>query len=68
MKTLQMHLDEINDLVKNNPEALGLMIVTSKDAEGNGYNPVHYSPAMGFFESNEFDSESDEKSNSICLN
>ena len=70
-------LKNLNKVIKENPEFLEYDVVTSKDAEGNGYNEVHYTPLIGFFEGNGFKSshwdEEDnkielEEYNAVCIN
>lgn len=52
--TLKEFLEGIDNFVKENPEVLDLQVVTSKDDEGNGYNPVYYTPTMGLYEDRDF--------------
>lgn len=70
---LKEYREFLNEMVKNHPEADELIVVYSKDDEGNGYQQVHYTPTVGVyspqegeFEANECGSE--EEPNSICIN
>lgn len=47
---LRQFLDNLNKLVLEHPEALEMEVITSSDAEGNNFTPVHYGPSIGFFE------------------
>lgn len=60
------YVKELNELLAENPDYADLMVVTSKDDEGNGFDPVYYGPQAGEFEDGEFDEKGD--INAICLN
>ena len=52
-----------------------LEVITAKDAEGNGYNRVHYEPTAGYYDgeyNGDFmtnnDPEDDWEYNAVCLN
>jgi len=47
---LKEFLDNLNKLVKDHPEYLELDVITSKDAEGNGFEEVYYEPSVGVFD------------------
>ena len=64
--TLKEYLTQLQELADQNPEALEMVVVTSRDDEGNGYNAVHYSPSMGRFEDGDFDAA--DLPNAVCLN
>lgn len=73
---LKEYLDNLNKLVKENPDCLEYEVVSSIDDEGNGFNSVYYSPTLGIFEDDEFISGEniDERGrsvneiNAICIN
>jgi hypothetical protein len=73
---LKEFLANLNEFVKENPEALELDVITSKDDEGNGYNEVVYTPSIGNFEDKDFTSKSsmeeegyeDMEINAVCIN
>jgi hypothetical protein len=76
---LKEFLDGLNQLVKDYPACLNLDVITAKDAEGNGFEIVHYGPSVGVFEDDEFcpkDSDyfeeeygyTDTDVNAICIN
>ena len=79
---LRQFLDQLNNLVKEHPEYLDLDVITSKDAEGNGFEEVYYEPSVGVFddsndsqfcsrESEDFEEEygyTDQDINAICVN
>ena len=44
--TLEILLYRLNEIVKENPEALKMPIVTLRDDEGNGYNAVYYAASI----------------------
>jgi hypothetical protein len=67
------YLKELNRLAKDRPEILEFETIAAKDAEGNGFNIVHYTPTVGYFDgqyNGDFESEEDseETANSICIN
>jgi hypothetical protein len=74
--TLKEYIEGLKKFVEENPETLEMQVVTSKDDEGNGYNPVYYSPSKGIFEDSDFisarqyeDWERDEsETNAVCVN
>jgi hypothetical protein len=73
---LKEYMEKLELFVKENPEALEMDVVTSRDDEGNGYNQVYYSPSIGIFEDGDFIPSSQIKEyerepkeiNSVCLN
>ena len=74
--TLREYIDGLKKFAEENPDTLEMQVVTSKDDEGNGYNPVYYSPSKGIFEDRDFtsaeqykNSERDEnETNAVCVN
>ena len=76
---LKEFVENISLFIKDNPDALELDVITSKDDEGNGYNYVVYEVSKGYInEDNDYtsvecfeDCELDIKENEInavCLN
>jgi len=66
---LKQYAKNLNEFIKENPQALDMDVVTSIDDEGNGFNNVHFTPSTGLLEDGEFDSEADKEiHNSVCLN
>jgi len=61
------YLENLNKLAIEKPETLDYTVISSVDDEGNGYNPVIYSPSLGEYDDNEFQSET-ENFNAICIN
>lgn len=77
--TLEKFLENINKLVKENPEILDYEVIYARDDEGNGYQEVAFEPSIGIFddesrgeficESHVEDYERDKSEiNSICIN
>jgi hypothetical protein len=74
--TLKEYIENLNEFVKENPEALEYIVVSSSDDEGNSYSPVYYTPSIGQYEDHEFihvenfeDREmDDEDTNAVCIN
>lgn len=73
---LKEYLENLNQFIAENPEALNLDVITSKDDEGNGYNAVYYTPTAGILDGddfipsdqlNEFDKSIDDI-NVVCIN
>ena len=73
------YVKKLNDLLVSRPESGELDVVASSDGEGNGFNPVHYDPSIGYFDgeyggeftgenSEDFDEETDGKPNAVCVN
>ena len=68
---LKVFLENINKLVKADPSILQLDVVSSRDDEGNGFNPIYYTPSTGEYlaEDKEFTADvSKERTNSVCIN
>jgi hypothetical protein len=76
---LKEFLENLNKLVKDHPKYLELDVITSKDAEGNGFEEVYYEPSVGVFDDDEyvpsnsedFEEEyeyTDKDINAICIN
>lgn len=73
---LKTFIENLNTFVKENPDALELDVITAKDAEGNGFEGVHYTPSKGIFEDGDFiahgqyeDYEKEESdTNAVCIN
>ena len=67
------YVKNLNDLLKERPEAADYHVVTSKDDEGNGFNLVHYEPQVGNYdeEEREFKEEQikeEQITNAVCVN
>jgi hypothetical protein len=72
---LREFLANLNEFVAKNPESLELDVITSKDDEGNGFNAVVYTPALGNYEDHDFRTKSDIEEegdiaqiNAVCIN
>lgn len=63
---LKEYIEKLEELAKKNPEALEFDVITSIDAEGNGYNLVHYSPSLGEYSDCEF--RQMRVPNAVCVN
>jgi len=67
-----MKLKEFSDnlikLLKKRPETAEFDVVTSKDDEGNGYNPVYFEPSVGRYNKEDDEFEEEIKPNAICVN
>lgn len=74
--TLKEYIKGLEKFAEENPDTLEMQVITSKDDEGNGFNPVYYSPGKGIFEDREFisskqyeDMEREEsETNAVCVN
>ena len=53
--TLKEYIEGLVEFLKDNPETGDFIVVTSKDDEGNGYNTVYQSPAIGYYDADERD-------------
>ena len=76
---LKEFIENLNMFIKENPDALELDVISSKDDEGNGYNYVYYEVSKGHInEDNDYtsienfaDCELDiaeTEINAVCLN
>jgi len=76
---LSKFAENINQLLKDNPEAGDYDVVTAKDAEGNGYNLVYFDAGLGRFENGDFEPfqpddgddaycSKPEQINAVCVN
>jgi len=60
---LKEFIDNLNEFVEENPKALNMQVVTSKDDEGNGYNQICDTPSVGNFDEDEKEFKSKEQIN-----
>jgi len=77
--TLEKFIENLKTLAEEHPETLAYEVVTAIDDEGNGFNPVYFTPSLGRYEDNDFNSienlkeDSEEDSieielNAVCVN
>ena len=81
--TLQEHIKQCLVILRENPEAKDFLMVSASDEEGNGFEPVYFSPTLGIFtEDGEFYAGDEDieifkefhpevvhpKPNAICIN
>lgn len=75
--TLRNYINGLQQFALENPDALDMQVITSKDAEGNGYEPVYYGPTKGNFNDdyefvavNQFEDweMEDAECNAVCVN
>jgi hypothetical protein len=74
--TLKEFIESLNNFAEQNPEALEMLVVTSKDNEGNGFNIVYYTPQKGSYMNGNFYSLHDyshykidkSETNAVCIN
>lgn len=74
--TLQEFLNGLTEFIRENPDAINLQVITSKDDEGTGFNEVHYSPGTGYFDGESFnvsghlkeDGQVTRSINAVCIN
>ena len=45
--TLKEYIEKLNKLATDNPEALELPVIYSKDDEGNGFQELTWDPSIG---------------------
>lgn len=66
---LKVYLEALNKLAHENPSALEYDIVTAKDDEGNGFNPVNYFPQLGVIDADgDFGETRHDIASAVCLN
>ena len=72
--TLQEYVDQLNRVLKDNPELGKHEVVYSSDDEGNSYHPVIFGPGLsGNYDKDcrEFTSSQENKEvevNAVCIN
>jgi hypothetical protein len=66
---------QLDELAEENPHPMDVVVITSKDDEGNGFSPVVYDPGFGRFGMGEYtgipkdaSAEDKKKINAICVN
>ena len=65
---LDQYVQHLVQLMKDNPQTKGYVVMTSSDDEGNSFGPVNYAPCTGRYEDGEFTTEHTEQHNVVCLN
>lgn len=71
--TLNEYIESLQEIVKENPENGDLLVIYSSDGEGNYFDTVYWSPTLGYYEDNEFQTSNEEDEdeisiNSVCIN
>jgi hypothetical protein len=67
--TLKEYTENLVKLMKEKPETADLMVVTSRDDEGNGFNLVYYEPSVGIYDKEDRGFETDRTpANAVCVN
>lgn len=65
------YLKNLQELAEEHPEALEFDVVYGIDDEGNAFHDVVFTPTIGYYHGNEFDSNDDvskKEYNSVCVN
>ena len=77
---LQEYIDNLQELIKENPKLKDATVVYSRDDEGNGFYEVGFTPSAGYFEYGgsfitpedkeawEYYELTDDDLNSVCIN
>lgn len=65
---LSRYIEQLNELVEENPEMLEFDVVYAGDNEGNAYDKVYYEPTVGYYEDREFHQGDDYDYNAVCIN
>jgi len=60
----------LQKFLKDNPEISDYIAITSKDAEGNGFEPIFYDPSIGYYDevNKDFDMNNEIDENAVCVN
>ena len=66
--TLKEYITQLQDLAERRPEANDLQVIYAKDEEGNGYEPIHFSPSLGKLEGRDDFEQVEEGANSVLIN
>lgn len=65
--TFKDYIQSLNDFLLEHPESADLPAIYAKDDEGNGFNPICFSPSLGEYNGEDFNQESQDF-NSVCVN
>lgn len=75
---LSEYINQLQEFIKENPEAAEFEVCYAIDDEGNGYNDVYYTPTIGYrpeggefigiSDTEWFEEHEDIKPNSVCIN
>jgi hypothetical protein len=72
---LKEYLHHLNQMIEADPECLEMTVITSIDAEGNGYNVVYRGPRIGLSAHEDFprrcapqESQAGKEFATVCLN
>jgi hypothetical protein len=70
---LSEFLTNLNNLVEEKPWLLTCEVITARDDEGNGFNLVHFSPTIGYFDKDEYEFSAEDEIevieiNAVCIN
>jgi len=63
---LSKYIEQLNEFVKENPEALDMKVIYSRDDEGNGYQEVGYGPSKYRLMEDDGEYESEENYNEMA--
>lgn len=64
---LKEFMNNLQEMIKENPEILEFDVIYSSDDDGNGYGKLYTTPMVGLYEDGEFTTD-DEEQNAICIN
>lgn len=66
------YVENLKKILEEHPETADMDVVYSRDDEGNGFNRVHYTPTVGYYDQSDGDfsetEEEDGDANAICIN
>jgi hypothetical protein len=65
---LKKYVQFLDEFVKMYPEALDLEVIYCRDDEGNGFDPVKYSPTLGQFDEDGMFKDTKDDPNAVCIN
>ncbi len=70
--TLEQYIKNLQQIVRDNPEAKKLDTIYASDSEGNCYEEVFFHPTLGHLEGDVFRDEQNlqqgQEINAICIN
>jgi hypothetical protein len=72
-RTLRQLISRLQEIARQNPEALDLPLVYSRDDEGNSFHKVHFDAGLGHYDENKREFINKEESNNketncVCIN
>ena len=65
---LKEYMHHLENLLEDHPEAAEYKVIYSKDDEGNGYDPVYFTPGVCHYDAGEMYTEEQSKEHEFSIN